>query len=219
MLPVGLFSGKIFSVNRLILFSFLLSSFYSHAQTTLSKKDLGELKKRMSGSFSSEAQAKSDTDYFHIVLHMAPIWPQRKDGFWLYVEQAVATAADRPYRQRVYHVTQQNDSLITSEVFELNSPLRFAGVWKQKNPLAALTPDSLTARSGCAIYLSKSREGHFKGSTKNADCPSNLRGAAYATSEVVITKDRMLSWDRGWNKEGQQVWGAEKGGYEFIRLR
>jgi hypothetical protein len=27
----------------------------------------------------------------------------------------------------------------------------------------------------------------------------------------------ILSWDRGWDKEDNQVWGAEKGGYEFIK--
>lgn len=27
----------------------------------------------------------------------------------------------------------------------------------------------------------------------------------------------MLSWDRGWNDAGEQVWGAEKGGYHFER--
>jgi hypothetical protein len=34
---------------------------------------------------------------------------------------------------------------------------------------------------------------------------------------VVIRKDRMISRDRGWNTDGQQVWGAEKGGYEFLK--
>jgi hypothetical protein len=27
----------------------------------------------------------------------------------------------------------------------------------------------------------------------------------------------MVSWDRGYNDEGEQVWGAEKGGYRFVK--
>jgi hypothetical protein len=44
-----------------------------------------------------------------------------------------------------------------------------------------------------------------------------LRGAAYATSEVVIEPAILVSWDRGWNAAGEQVWGATKGGYEFVK--
>jgi CpeT protein len=27
----------------------------------------------------------------------------------------------------------------------------------------------------------------------------------------------LLSWDRGWDVNGKQVWGAEKGGYIFVK--
>jgi hypothetical protein len=36
---------------------------------------------------------------------------------------------------------------------------------------------------------------------------------------VTIWPDRLISWDRGWNDKGQQVWGAEKGGYIFVKQR
>jgi hypothetical protein len=29
----------------------------------------------------------------------------------------------------------------------------------------------------------------------------------------------MLSWDRGYNADGKQVWGAEKGGYRFVKKK
>ena len=31
--------------------------------------------------------------------------------------------------------------------------------------------------------------------------------------------DRLLSWDRGFDAAGKQVWGAEKGPYEFLRVK
>jgi hypothetical protein len=46
-----------------------------------------------------------------------------------------------------------------------------------------------------------------------------LKGASYATSEVVIYSDKLISWDRGWNDEGKQVWGAQKGGYVFLKQK
>ena len=40
--------------------------------------------------------------------------------------------------------------------------------------------------------------------------------AAYATSEVVIIPGRIESWDRGFDADGNQVWGAASGPYVFI---
>jgi hypothetical protein len=58
---------------------------------------------------------------------------------------------------------------------------------------------------------------HFFGSTHGTACTSELRGASYATSEVKIYRDRIVSWDRGYSSDNAQVWGATKGGYVFLR--
>lgn len=202
-----------------LLVALVISQVYAFGQQKLSSRDLVMLKAYMSGSFSSEQQSKEDSNFFDIRLHMTPVWSDRKDGFWLYVEQATASSQDKPYRQRVYHVQLLNDSLITSEVFEMKNPLRFAGEWKKENPLASLTPDSLQARAGCTIFLRKDMHDHFYGETPGKTCISNLKGAAYATSEVVIQPYLLLSWDRGWDAKSKQVWGSEKGGYRFVKLK
>jgi hypothetical protein len=169
----------------------------------------------MTGSFSSAAQAKEDPDFLDIRLHMARIWPDRADGVWLYVEQAVATAMERPYRQRVYSVTYVGGDLYESRVFELPDPAAAVGAWKEDAPLAALTPEMLVVREGASIYL-RDLGNRFEGSTLGRMCKSDFRGAAYATSEVTVYADRLVSWDRGFDADGKQVWGAVKGGYVFV---
>ena len=32
-----------------------------------------------------------------------------------------------------------------------------------------------------------------------------------------MTEGRVVSWDRGFDAEGNHIWGAEKGGYEFVK--
>jgi hypothetical protein len=54
------------------------------------------------------------------------------DGVWLYVEQAVAEYLEKPYRQRVYHVTDQGEGRFASAVFSMDSPLRFAGAFAEE---------------------------------------------------------------------------------------
>lgn len=202
---------------RNLLFLLVLLAVNTKAQKALTAKDLKTVAKYLSGSFSSREQSQSDSAYFDIRLHMKQMWTHRKGEYWLYVEQAMASALDKPYRQRIYKVVLLNDTTISSTVYTLKDPLRFAGEWKKKEPCSQLTPDSLDMREGCIIYLHKQPDGTFAGSTDGVNCPSNLRGATYATSEVILHKKMLLSWDRGFSAEDKQVWGAVKGGYRFIK--
>lgn len=178
---------------------------------------LAQLSVWMTGAFSSEAQSLSDTSYFSISLGVFPLRSKGDGGVWLYVEQAMAAKKDKPYRQRVYCLTEKPDHSFQSAIYTLNDPLRFAG---KPELVDALPLDSLLAKPGCEVLLNwDSASGSFKGATGLRTCPSDLRGASYATSEVELFADRMISWDRGYDKDGKQVWGAEKGGYVFLKQK
>ena len=171
----------------------------------------------MSGSFSSEAQAEADSAYYVIRLEIAPLWTHLDAARWLYVEQAVAGNTDAPYRQRVYRVSQEEDGIFKSEVYLLPDEDAAVGAWRHEEPMSDLTPADLELREGCAVFLRRDVSGEFTGGTKGSGCASELRGATYATSEVVVGPDGLESWDRGFDADGAQVWGAEKGAYVFLR--
>jgi len=178
---------------------------------------LAKLVERMTGSFSSAEQAAADPDFFDIRLEMVRIWPDSDEAVWLYVEQAAATSLDKPYRQRVYRLNPLPDGSFMSEVFSIPYPLRFAGDWRSDDPLPGVLPGTLEIRKGCTVFLRWNDEGFFDGGTAGRNCVSTLRGAVYATSEVTVRSDAIVSWDRGFDSEGNQVWGAEKGGYVFLK--
>lgn len=208
------------SLSILILLSALyFNSCKSSAKLGTTEAPMKTLTAFMTGSFSSAAQAEADTSYFDISLHMYPIWQDRKDGPWLYVEQAVSAAQDRPYRQRVYKLSQGTDGSYQSAIYTLPDPSVFIGAWKSPQKFADLSPSDLNLREGCTVYLKQQADGSYAGKTKPNTCESSLRGASYATSEVEIFKDKIISWDRGFDAAGEHVWGAEKGGYEFVRLK
>lgn len=178
------------------------------------------LASRMTGTYSSARQAAADPAYFEISLVMTPIWQDRPgaDERWLYVEQAMASALAKPYRQRIYRLTQVGPRTFKSDVYTLpGNPLDYAGAWRDPSRFAALKPSDLTLRDGCSILLDYDGDA-FRGGTEGTKCPSDLRGAAYATSQATIKPDRMISWDRGFDAQGKQVWGAEAGGYVFMRV-
>lgn len=190
------------------------------AVTTSSGADTAMLREYLTGSFSSQDQAAADKDYRDIRLHIAPIWNDRDDGPWLYVEQATSDTIDKPYRQRVYRLSRGADGSLKSDVYLLPEPvLGFAGAYMQDEPLTSLAPEQLTLKSGCAVIMKwDGASKRFVGGTVGSGCESNLRGAAYATSEVTLSRDLLVSWDRGYDKDGKQVWGAEKGGYRFRKI-
>ncbi len=190
-------------------------------QAAQSKGSLEELTRFMVGSFSSAEQAREDPKhFFDIRLEVARIWKERTDGVWLYVEQAAAESIAKPYRQRVYRLTAGADGRFRSEIFSFkNDPLKHAGAWKQATPLAALSPEDLESRKGCAVLLVADGNGGYAGATQAQECESVLRGASYATTEVRVDGRGMVSWDRGYDLAGKQVWGATAGGYRFTRVR
>lgn len=172
------------------------------------------------GTFDSRDQAARDPEnYYEIRLVTIPIWPERTDGRWLYVEQASFSALDRPYRQRVYHLTSVEDGGVRSDVYELpGDPLAFAGAWtRPDDAFAGIGPEALALRDGCSIRLVPADGGGYTGATVGDGCPSSLGGAAYATSEVELRDGLLVSRDRGWDAEGVQVWGVTGDGYRFVR--
>lgn len=178
---------------------------------------LQELATLMQGSFHSERQSRIDSTYYNISLHMYPIWEDR--GHYLYVEQALFEMQDRPYRQRVYQLSQVNDSIFSSAVYEIPNDSLWIGAWKTPEKFASLQQDSLRPREGCAVFLKRLGPNHYQGATHEQDCKSSLRGASYATSKVDVTPLRIESWDQGFNDSDEQVWGADKGGYIFDRIQ
>lgn len=199
-----------------VLLATLVGTLPSQAQSAKRDEDLDSLLSWMDGDFSSERQARFDTTYLHIELHMKRIWVDRTDGGWFYVEQALASRPDAPYRQRVYHVNRVEEGMFESVIYELPDPNGAIGAWQNPDLLDNLSPEELQLRRGCEVYLQATGES-FIGRTHGTACRSDLQGASYATTEVEIRAQGMLSWDRGWSAIDEQVWGATKGGYVFLR--
>lgn len=176
--------------------------------------ELEELIHMMQGHFTSTEQAEADSTYYDITLHMARIWPDR--GYYLYVEQAV-TEPYSPYRQRIYQLEKEAD-FYASRVFTIKEEKSFVGQWKNPAFFHKYGRELIEEKEGCIVFLKRTENGDYEGSTNADNCKSTLRGAAYATSEVKICSDKIESWDQGFNENGKQVWGAVKGGYVFTRV-
>lgn len=181
-------------------------------------KTFVRLAQALAGSYSSEAQSKTDRSYYDIRLHIQPIWTGRTDGRWFYVEQARADYIDQPYRQRVYHLVALEKGAYESQILTFDDPKPFIGAWKNTGLFDSKDPSMLVAREGCGVVLRETAPGTFSGGTVGKGCASDINGATYTTSTVTLTASRLVSWDRGYDAQDRQVWGAVKGGYVFDKL-
>lgn len=206
-------------ITTLVLIISLTIACNSNDKSNLKAEDeeLNELFALMQGSFNSEKQSVEDSTYYNISLHMYPIWPEK--GKFLYVEQALNSAQDKPYRQRIYELKRENDSLFSSSVYTLKNEEKWIGKWKNPSLFDSISLDDISLKEGCEVILNRIDKYHFKGKTADTTCVSNLRGAAFASSQVEILRDKIISWDKGLDKNRKQVWGATEGGYVFDRLR
>lgn len=185
---------------------------------TGSNIDVERLVSYMCGHFSSANQAAADPDFRDISLKVIRVWEGREDPqyVWLYVEQAMASDLAHPYRQRLYRVSAAQ-GCVQSDVYSLPAPEAVVGAWRDVSLLDSVAVRDLSIRQGCSVYLTVQGE-HFVGGTHEQDCPSDLSGARYATSHADIGPDGMVTWDRGFDVNGKQVWGSAKGGYRFDKL-
>ena len=204
----------LFSAIAVFLCAFLSCT---SSKSSTSQKELSALQTIMTGSFDSSEQALADENYYNISLHMYPIW-KSKDGYWLYVEQSLNSDQSKPYRQRIYQLEKLENGNFSSKVYTLENPENFIGKWKTTAYFDQFDGSILKERDGCAVILKK-QGNNYAGSTNEKECKSSMRGASYATSEVIIKPNVIESWDRGFNARDEHVWGAEKAGYVFKRLK
>ena len=191
----------------------LTTSCKQKESTPKTDNELNELFGLMQGSFNSQIQSEVDSTYFNISLHMYPIW--KDQGNFLYVEQALNSKQDKPYRQRIYEITRLNDSAFSSAIYKLDVDSLWIGKWKTPMAFDSISKKDLTLKSGCEVILTRIEPNYYVGETGEKSCESTLYGAQYATSEVEIFEDKIISWDRGFDGDGNHIWGAKKGGYIF----
>jgi len=173
----------------------------------------------LKGDFDSAEQAREDRSYFAVSLRACETNIRGVDEPVLYVEQAMMTDLNRPYRQRIYRV-ENVDGRVVSHVYGMDDEVNRAMIGAcDQAQMPELSVDDIEERTGCAVWLTPDGPERFAGGTEGSLCKSSLSGASYATSEVVLSADTIQSWDQGWSASDQQVWGAVSGPYIFKRTK
>ena len=172
--------------------------------------------RHLEGVMSTAAQASRDADFVGVQMTTCRVTPSdpQPNSIYLYQEQALIGRLSAPYRQRFLQITPGNNQRIESRTFKPDRPAQWVGLCAQPEPVVAITG---LGESVCTVSLRASVVGGYVGSTPSIGCPANVRGAVSITNVVVLHENGMDTWDRGFDAEGNQVWGADTVPYQYRR--
>ncbi|GLT83901.1 hypothetical protein SLE2022_021650 [Rubroshorea leprosula] len=179
----------------------------------------------LSGEKLSKDQASRDPDHYFNIRNIACPAAEMVDGSKvLYLEQAFSRTPQKPFRQRFCMVKPFPKDLkcdvevSTYAIRDAEEYKNFCDRPKDQRPL----PDEVIgdiAEHLTTIYLKRCERGKrclYEGSTPLGGFPNSWNGATYFTSELAILKNNEIhTWDRGYDDDGNQVWGVKEGPYEF----
>ncbi|OAY73174.1 Chromophore lyase CRL, chloroplastic [Ananas comosus] len=175
-------------------------------------------------AFSRE-QARRDPDsYFNIRMLTCPATEMVDGSKVLYFEQAFWRTPEKPFRQRFYMVKpcpkemKCDVELSSYAIRDVEEYKNFCDRPKDQRPQPEEVIGDI-AEHLTTIHLSRCERGKrclYEGSTPPGGFPNSWNGATYCTSDVTIYKNGELhTWDKGYDDEGNQVWGPKAGPYEF----
>jgi len=180
-----------------------------------------ELAGVLAGSFTTMEQCVTE-GWGCVESELTRIWPEREDGVWLYQENAWLgddpesadpSAKQRPYFQRLVRLAADGDGRVLRTIYSLTDPAAVVGAYADP---AMLSADMVGAPS-CSGPVERIAAGYWVSDFPT--CPSNLRGAVRTHSRSIHTPDSFANWDRGFDPQGEVVWGPAESGYVFKRAQ
>ncbi len=185
------------------------------AETLPIDRQVEEVVSYLVGTMDTSAQAATNSDVANVQMTTCRVTVENQDeaGIFLYQEQAVASNLSAPYRQRFLRIAPTDDDRVESLAFKPIEPENWIGLCDRAPEARAIAIADLDDPL-CSVILQ--REGNFyRGETPAGGCPANFRGAVRITNTIILTETTMETWDRGFDAQGNQVWGADDESYQF----
>lgn len=191
----------------------------SLAQTLPSNYHVQGVVSHLVGTMDTSAQAAANPKKSSVRMTTCQVTvTDEPKSVYLYQEQALTQSLNQPYRQRVLNIRPATEpDTVESKSYKINQPEAFIGFCNRPEAQRQLKLSDLT-EAGCSVFLKPIPDG-YQGETPPQGCPANVRGAVKITNTVILNTLGMETWDRGFDANGQQVWGAQDQSYQYRWLK
>ncbi|XP_044492641.1 chromophore lyase CRL, chloroplastic-like isoform X4 [Mangifera indica] len=162
--------------------------------------------RNVAASLTGEKASRDPDNYFNIRMVTCPAAEMVDGSKVLYFEQVSVSLM-------LGILEDSSKALSTVEEYK-----NFCDRSKDQRPL----PEEVIGDIGehlTTIYLRCCDRGNhclYEGSSPPGGFPNSWNGATHCTSELAVLKNNEIhTWDRGYDDDGNQVWGVKESPYEF----
>ncbi|OUC15621.1 MAG: hypothetical protein B0A82_06285 [Alkalinema sp. CACIAM 70d] len=180
------------------------------------------------GVMSTTAQAQAEPKAVDVTMTTCAIQvtgSPTQNVVYLYQEQALSKSLNQPYRQRFLKISPSPYSpTIRSLTYKPPQLDRWVNFCQKSPPDRQITATDL-GEVTCTVFLKpvvesfdRTRTNHqtmFVGTTPVDGCATNVRGASRIRNQITLHSTGMDTWDRGYDAQGKQVWGAKSTAYQY----
>ena len=174
----------------------------------LKERDIERYVGRITGVFSTYEQHQRDSTFDNVVVITNLIRKDDEGVYWIYTEQGEFLNYT-PYRKRVYEL-KLVDGKILQNIYYIKNESSFSYL-----NASTITPNDVYIKDGCDIEIKKVDNRFYVGNTKDKRCIATFRGSSYTTTDFIVLKNEIRSWERGWDLNDNQVWGSMRGYYIY----
>lgn len=184
------------------------------------QRDLERYVSFRTGYYETQPQAANRGDSTPVKLRIVRIWPEREGEYWFYLEYAYPGKEDTPYWQRLLLAREARGAMEEVEYELPGDARRFVGAWRDATPFARVDVASLRELPGCRLRLQTQQVTLFNSGMERRECrsgPPGFPAGAIRVSESFMASSSLRAWDRGYDKDGNVVWGSAIGPLEMTR--
>ncbi|NEP44364.1 MAG: chorismate mutase, partial [Okeania sp. SIO2H7] len=165
---------------------------------------------------SAQAKAVPDAPDVRMTTCKVRLADSQNDSqtIYLYQEQAMSANLGAPYRQRFLRLAPSADGQkVESASFKTLDPKSWVGLCQKPQAERTIRSRDMESKH-CSVFLVPIENG-FLGNTQPGGCPTNFRGAVKITNTIRLNATGMDTLDRGFDGEGNLIWGAKERPYQF----
>lgn len=176
------------------------------------------------GHFSNKGQveANTTTEPWQEFIVM-PIFQDRPNEFWVYLEFFSPELLESPIDQRVEQYVQVSRDSFRMEVYYLKNPEKYINAWKMEEFPATDIREDLVRGDGCDLIIAHQED---KPGTYKTVIPEEFtcemltsKGAArYVDLSFELSDDQYLMWFHFYSSKGKHLKKSAKNGLQFKRL-
>lgn len=184
--------------------------------------DLITLAQQLAGCYDNRTQAIAEPIwYVPLIAWWRPVPLFAEDSFTFFLEQANINQVERPYRQRLVRLREQNNQL-QAQFYQFEQPSEVLGAGQNPQLVQKILTAEIQVLTGCQLAIQRSGNQFSAFPSTDRPCeftfpePDGNRKIGQVKLGFVSGPDWVDSHDIGINPEtGKAIWGAMMGPYRF----